>query len=104
MIFLFMRDVEAVKGIPTCYIFGCPRDYDQTSAPLYGLIPYSVSREPGLVLVSPSGHIRLWDSISIGLAGGEHFSTSALPLSSDEYVTNLIRVDVRPHASSTLFR
>ncbi len=64
------------------------------AAPLHGLIPYSTSREPGLILMSPSGQIRLWDSISIGLAGGDHFSSSSLTLSSDEYVTNLLRVDV----------
>ncbi|KAF8921233.1 hypothetical protein CPB85DRAFT_1428242 [Mucidula mucida] len=92
---------QAVKGIPTCYIFSCPRDYDQMAAPLHGLIPYSTSREPGLILMSPSGQIRLWDSISIGLAGGDHFSSSSLTLSSDEYVTNLLRVDAQTFIAST---
>jgi hypothetical protein len=44
--------------------------------------------------VSLSGEIRFWDSIGIGLAGGQNYSTTDLGLSSHEAVTNLLRVDV----------
>ncbi|KAG7451103.1 uncharacterized protein BT62DRAFT_882814 [Guyanagaster necrorhizus] len=95
---------QAIRGTPTCYIFRCPQDPNQTSPPFYGLIPYSsygTSREPGLILMSPSGEIRMWDSIGIGLAGGDHFSSITLSLSPDELVTNLIRVDPQTYIAST---
>jgi nuclear pore complex protein Nup133 len=40
------------------------------------------------------GEVRFWDSIGIGLAGGEHFSKTRLELSSREIITNFIRADV----------
>jgi hypothetical protein len=83
-----------VKGIPTCYIFACPGNYTHSSTPYHGLVPYGVTREPGLILVSISGEVRFWDSIGIGLAGGDHYSTAYLDLGSREIVTNLIRADV----------
>ncbi|KAK0204765.1 hypothetical protein DFS33DRAFT_1322617 [Desarmillaria ectypa] len=95
---------QAIRGTPTCYIFRCPEDYKQTSPPFCGLIPYSsygTAREPGLILMSPSGEIRMWDSIGIGLAGGDHFSSVTLSLSPDEFVTNLVRVDPQTYIAST---
>ncbi|KAJ7285784.1 hypothetical protein C8J57DRAFT_1431461 [Mycena rebaudengoi] len=78
------QHAQAVKGTPTCYIFSCPNDYDRTSPPFHELVPYTSAREPGLILVSLSGEIRFWDSIGIGLAGGQNYSTTNLGLSSDE--------------------
>jgi len=58
-------------------------------------VPQGTSREPGLILVSASGKIRFWDSIGIGLAGGESYIASQLEdMEYDEEVTNLIRADV----------
>ncbi|KAJ7582654.1 hypothetical protein C8J56DRAFT_955381 [Mycena floridula] len=94
------QHAQALKSIPTCYIFACPADLDP---PFHGLFPHGSSREPGLVLVSSSGEIRFWDSIGIGLAGGEHYSTSNLGLSADEVVTNLIRADSQSYIASTSF-
>jgi nuclear pore complex protein Nup133 len=85
---------QAVKGTPTCYIFSCPQDEDQPGLPLHCLIPYGATREPGLILISTSGTIRVWGSIAIGLAGGEHYSTIQLSLPNDEHITNLVRADV----------
>jgi nuclear pore complex protein Nup133 len=46
-------------------------------------------------LVSAAGSVRFWDSIGIGLAGGENYSSSDLnDMEYDEEVTNLIRADV----------
>ncbi|KAK0485184.1 Non-repetitive/WGA-negative nucleoporin C-terminal-domain-containing protein [Armillaria novae-zelandiae] len=95
---------QAIRGTPTCYIFRCPADDEQTSPPFYSLIPYnsySTAREPGLILLSPSGEIRMWGSIGIGLAGGDHFSSVMLGLSPDEFVTNLVRVDPQTYIAST---
>ncbi|KAF9265417.1 methyltransferase type 11 [Marasmius fiardii PR-910] len=91
----------AIKGIPTCYILPCPWDYNQTSPPFHCLVPYSSGREPGLILVSTIGEIRFWDSIGIGLAGGDRYTTTQLGITSEELVTNLIRVDQQTYVAST---
>ncbi|TFY72665.1 hypothetical protein EVG20_g323 [Dentipellis fragilis] len=91
---------QALSSVPTCYIFPCPVDRSQT-APFHAFVPYGVSREPGLVLVSSSGEIRFWDSISIGLAGGEPFSRSQLELEAGETASSLSRSDLQTYISST---
>lgn len=85
---------KALSGTPTCYIFACP---PSDSAPFHVLIPTGPNREPGLILASVHGELRLWGSIGIGLAGGEHYTTIELPLQSDdgELLTTLTRIDVR---------
>ncbi|KAJ7685205.1 hypothetical protein DFH06DRAFT_34186 [Mycena polygramma] len=102
------QHAQAVKGTPTCYIFSCPPDHDRNSPPFHELVPYTSAREPGLILVSLSGEIRFWDSIGIGLAGGQNYSVTNLGLSSDEVVTNLLRVDPQTYilttSSGLLFR
>ena len=70
--------------------------------PLHGLIPYGPSREPGLVLASPGGLIYFWDSLGMGLAGGERAFKAALELTQDERVTTLTRADVRGHSLVTV--
>lgn len=85
---------QALKGAPTCYIFSCPQDSEQVSPPFHCLIPYSSSREPGLILLSLDGQIRFWDSIGIGLAGGNHYTSISLNIPTGEHVTNLVRSDV----------
>ena len=86
--------MKALSGTPTCYIFACPQS---ESAPFHVLIPTGPNREPGLILASTRGELRLWGGIGIGLAGGEHYTTTELPLQGDgdEYLTTLTRIDVR---------
>ncbi|KAK7054841.1 hypothetical protein VNI00_003304 [Paramarasmius palmivorus] len=91
----------ALKGIPTCYIFPCPWDYNQTDPPFHCLVPHGAGREPGLILLSTTGEIRFWDSIGIGLAGGDRYTTTHLGLTSEELVTYLIRVDQQTYVAST---
>ncbi|KAK0193758.1 Non-repetitive/WGA-negative nucleoporin C-terminal-domain-containing protein [Armillaria mellea] len=83
---------QAIRGTPTCYIFRCPEDNEQTSPPFYSLIPYNSYS---------TAQIRMWVSIGIGLAGGDHFSSVTLGLSPDEFVTNLVRVDPQTYIAST---
>jgi hypothetical protein len=84
---------QALKGVPTCYIFSCPQS-DQGIPPFHSLVPYGSGREPGLILLSISGEARCWDSIGIGLAGGSHYSTMQLDISVEDYVTTFVRADV----------
>lgn len=96
-IFIFLSrippnvDFQALKGIPTCYIFSCQME---NTCPYHALVPSGPSREPGLILLSIKGQIRFWDNIGIGLAGGDHYSVSFLPLNGLEYISNFIRADV----------
>ena len=87
--------MKAHKGVPTCYIFSCPQDYRSPRPPLHALIPQGPSREPGLILISPAGQIIFWDSISMGLAGGDNFIASQIEeMVEEEEVTNLVSADV----------
>lgn len=59
------------------------------------LVPFGTSREPGLILVSSTGELRLWDSIGIGLAGAERFSSTKVDLAENEVISGLDRIEVR---------
>lgn len=93
---------------PTCYILPCPPPstlYPNATfqAPHHALVP-SRSRtvESGLILVSPTGTVRFWSSISSGLSGGGTFESAQVPLeaSHEEYVSCFTRID-QPGAAST---
>lgn len=96
------QHAQAVKGTPTCYIFSCPRDPNiPPAAPFHAFVPFGSEREPGLILVSSFGEVRFWESIGIGLAGGEHFSTADLKLQPGEDVTTFTRSDAKNYILST---
>ncbi|KAH9900978.1 Non-repetitive/WGA-negative nucleoporin C-terminal-domain-containing protein [Cubamyces lactineus] len=94
---------QALTGTPTCYIFGCPREaYPPPMAtPFHALVPFGSQREPGLIICSNIGQIRFWDSIGMGLAGGDNFSFTLLELEEGENVTNLVRADAQTFIVST---
>ena len=94
------QHTQELVGIPTCYIFPCPADPSQ-AAPLYAFVPYSSSREPGLILASQSGEVWFWNNIGVGLAGGEQYSKILLEMQSNEIVNSLTRLDVR--SSNSVF-
>ncbi|KAF8798054.1 hypothetical protein BYT27DRAFT_7203757 [Phlegmacium glaucopus] len=98
------QHAQARKGVPTCYIFSCPQDYRSPRPPLHALVPQGPSREPGLILISPAGQIRFWDSISMGLAGGDNFIASQIDeMDEDEEVTNFVPADALTFILSTSF-
>ena len=84
---------------PTCYIFPCPQDDPSSNyvytTPFGALVQFDSSREPGLVLLSRGGMLMFWDSVGLGLTGGEQTDVSVLVLQSGEGVTGLISTDVR---------
>ncbi|KIY72168.1 hypothetical protein CYLTODRAFT_344529 [Cylindrobasidium torrendii FP15055 ss-10] len=103
--FVWQRE-QAVRNTPTTYILPCPptifETYQTHENIFHGLVPYTTQREPGLILISSSGHIRIWDSITIGLAGGDPFTSAKLPLTHpEEYVTNLVRVQDQTFVASS---
>ncbi|KAF8163334.1 methyltransferase type 11 [Crassisporium funariophilum] len=98
------QHAQALKGIPTCYIFASPYDHRTPRPPFHALVPQGLSREPGLVLVSAVGQVRFWDSIGSGLAGGDNFVGSQLDeMVLEEEVTNLVRADAQTYILSTSF-
>lgn len=80
---------QILPGTPTCYIFPCPNRISEARVPLKALVSYGPSREPGLILLSPFGELRFWDSIGLGLTGGEPTQESLIELTSNEFVTVL---------------
>ena len=88
---------QILPGIPTCYIFPCPNRYSEPRVPHKALVSYGRKREPGLILLSPYGEMRFWDSIGLGLTGGEPTQESLLELGSDEVV------NVFEHSNDTNF-
>ncbi|KAL5532748.1 hypothetical protein ACEPAF_4522 [Sanghuangporus sanghuang] len=81
---------QLLPGVPTCYIFPCPNRYSEPEVPFCALLSFGPSREPGLILLSSYGELRFWDSISLGLTGGEATDDSLLDLRSDETLTGLL--------------
>ncbi|WAQ86497.1 hypothetical protein PtA15_7A223 [Puccinia triticina] len=88
-----------MAAVPTCYAFPCP--LSNTSSvlvntlaplPLASLISHSSNlsnttrREPGLLLVSPTGELRAWDSLSLSLSGVDKFATIQIQLQDAELV------------------
>jgi nuclear pore complex protein Nup133 len=57
-------------------------------------VQYGSLREPGLLLLSSTGELRFWGSISVGLSGAEGFFTAQLTLQLGESVVALNRVEV----------
>ncbi|KAH9946079.1 uncharacterized protein BXZ73DRAFT_86275 [Epithele typhae] len=93
---------QALTGTPTCYIFDCSMLVEVPMAThFHALVPYGSQREPGLIITSCDGRVRFWDSIGMGLAGGENFSFSSLGLAPGELVTTLMRADPLTFIAST---
>lgn len=93
--FVWKIDMQNPFHFPTCYIFPAPSPEQPSShdtLPYASLVPFGTSREPGLILVSSSGEVRLWDSIGIGLAGAERFSSNKVVLNEGETVSGLERI------------
>ncbi|EPS98566.1 hypothetical protein FOMPIDRAFT_1061291 [Fomitopsis schrenkii] len=94
---------QALTGTPTCYIFLCPMSgtSDPMDTPFHALVPHGPTREPGLIIISPQGHIRFWDGLGMGLAGGDNFAQFELTMEEGETMTTLIRSDSRTYIAST---
>lgn len=85
---------QTLPSTPTCYIFPCPKDYPNVSTPFSALVSFGSSREPGLILLSQGGDMRFWDSIGLGLTGGEFSDSSHLDLGANESITSFEYAEV----------
>ncbi|GJJ12103.1 hypothetical protein Clacol_006344 [Clathrus columnatus] len=94
--FVWKIDMQTTSHSPTCYIFPVPPadpSLPYPTVPYASFVPFGPSREPGLILVSGSGELRFWDSIGIGLAGAERFSSTKVDLIENDFVTGLERLE-----------
>ncbi|EJF65900.1 hypothetical protein DICSQDRAFT_49916 [Dichomitus squalens LYAD-421 SS1] len=94
---------QALTGTPTCYIFSCPLDVSPPpmTTPFHALVPFGAQREPGLIISSNIGQVKFWDSIAMGLAGGDNYTFLLLGLQTGENVTSLARADALTFILST---
>ncbi|KAG8888995.1 hypothetical protein FRB98_006259 [Tulasnella sp. 332] len=87
---------SSTSVLPTCYIFPTPRDVSVEHSrltPVAEFVPYDGAREPGLLVASPSGEIRYWESINAGLSGAEKYHKSQVNLEHTEYVKAIYRYE-----------
>ncbi|EGG12188.1 uncharacterized protein MELLADRAFT_89359 [Melampsora larici-populina 98AG31] len=102
--------VRRTSAPPTCYVFPCPISRTESvlvntlaPLPLASLISISSTstytrREPGLLLVSPTGELRAWDSLSLALSGVEKFATIQVQLHDAELVRCLQPLPSSPYS------
>lgn len=48
-----------------------------------------------MVIVSPSGDVRFWESMGIALSNAERYQELDLNLSEDDFAEKIFRLDVR---------
>ncbi|KAH8116942.1 Non-repetitive/WGA-negative nucleoporin C-terminal-domain-containing protein [Phellopilus nigrolimitatus] len=92
---------QLLLGAPTCYIFPCPSRYSEPSVPFSAIVSYGPSREPGLILLSPYGETRFWDSVELGLTGGDPTDDSLIDLRSDEAITAFVYAEPQTFIATT---
>ncbi|KIJ44042.1 hypothetical protein M422DRAFT_30592 [Sphaerobolus stellatus SS14] len=105
--FVWRVDLQSAFTSPTCYMFPVPPPDPSNSyltLPFASLVSFGASREPGLILVSSSGEVRFWDSIGIGLAGAERFSTAKIDILENEVVQGLEQIDSMVYVARTKTR
>jgi nuclear pore complex protein Nup133 len=92
----FVLDYSTSSGLTQCYIFPNPTSLQYpNSTPFAAFLPRARRHEPGLMLCSIDGNIRVWMNVSLGLTGGEIYETTRLPLAPQEVVTTLRQIEVR---------
>lgn len=96
---------------PTVYTFPTPipsRSHLPNIPPALAAFYGARAAEPGLVLVSATGEVRLWESMSLALANVQRFQSIELPLGSDDFAEHIYRLDdanfVVTTTSSAAFR
>lgn len=95
--------VQRTNASPTCYTFPAGSDsssYSRSSHPVLADFFTGSGAEPGVVIVSPDGEIRVWENMSLGLGNLDRFQSAKLELGQDDLVDSLWKLDVRLSESS----
>ncbi|GAA5931821.1 Nup133p [Sporobolomyces koalae] len=61
----------------------------------------ALQREPGLVVVTPTGQVRLWESVSLSLSGVDRYKAATLPLHESELIRSLDLLSPTSYLAST---
>jgi nuclear pore complex protein Nup133 len=61
---------------------------------LAALYTGSSASEPGMILVSSTGEVRFWESMSLALANVERYQAIQMELGQDDYVQRIWKCDV----------
>ena len=85
-------------GSPTCFAFPLPQYPSSSMTAINDLahscfLPRGAGREPALLVVAPDGQACLWEGISSSLTRQDRAQRITAPLSSNETVVQLERVD-----------
>ncbi|WWC86014.1 uncharacterized protein L201_000885 [Kwoniella dendrophila CBS 6074] len=88
---------KRTHSAPTTYKFPSPPvSYSNTPTQpptLAALYTGPASSEPGLILVSTSGEIRLWESMGLALSNVDRFQEIYMELGEDDFVEKLWKID-----------
>ncbi|WWC66609.1 uncharacterized protein I206_100512 [Kwoniella pini CBS 10737] len=88
---------KRTHSAPTTYTFPAPPvSYSTTPTQppsLAALYTGSASSEPGIILVSTSGEIRFWESMSVALANVDRFQEIYVEVGEDDSVEKLWKTD-----------
>ncbi|GFZ42386.1 hypothetical protein JCM24511_00101, partial [Saitozyma sp. JCM 24511] len=92
-----VNGTQRTQSSPTCYPFPAPPpSRPQSGVPppiLAALYVSSNNSEPGVILLSPTGELRFWDSMSLALANVERYQVVQLELGSDDYAERIWHVE-----------
>lgn len=90
--------LQRAHSSPTCYNFPAPSpEYGHTttqSPVIAALYTGSSSGEPGMILISSTGTIRFWESMSLALANVDRYQNIKLELAEDDFADMIWNVDV----------
>ncbi|WVR03681.1 hypothetical protein IAU60_000676 [Kwoniella sp. DSM 27419] len=88
---------KRTHSAPTTYKFPCPPAAHSASSTLpptlASLYTGSGSSEPGVILVSSTGGIRFWDSMSTALSNVDRYQDVYLELGQGDYAEKLWKID-----------
>ncbi|ODO05027.1 hypothetical protein I350_05639 [Cryptococcus amylolentus CBS 6273] len=87
---------KRTNSTPTTYSFPAP---PPTTSSLAGFVPpilaalYTSTAEPGMILVSSSGEIRFWDSLSLALSNVDRYQELFVELPEGDWVERVWKID-----------
>lgn len=88
---------QRTSASPTTYSFPAPSpSYGVSLAqpPILASLHHSDSGEPGMILVSPTGEVRFWESMSLTLANADRYQRVQLDLGEDSFAEHIWAIDV----------
>ena len=93
-----MAFLQRTHSSPTCFTFPAPiPSYGHAASQppvLAALYTGASSGEPGMILISTTGHVRFWETMSLALANVERYQSMKLELGDDDLAQRIFKIDV----------